>query len=49
MNMAEQIKFLLELYPTETELFDVLDIELEEVLMILLMGGHIKMPEFVER
>lgn len=38
---------LLDIYPLD-ELFDVLDIEIEDVIAILVKGGHIKLPEFIE-
>lgn len=38
---------LLELYPLD-DLFDILDIEVEEVISILVKGGHVKLPEFIE-
>jgi len=45
----DQIAELIELYPDLDELFDVLDITIEDVLEILLLGGHISIPEFLER
>lgn len=38
---------LLELYPLD-ELFDILDIEVADVIAILVKGGHVKIPEYVE-
>lgn len=38
---------LLELYPLD-DLFDILDIEVEEVIAILVKGGHVRLPEFIE-
>lgn len=40
---------LLELYPDLEELFEVLDITPLEVLEILLEGGHIEVPDYLER
>lgn len=45
--MEQRIKMLLELYPLD-DLFDILDIEVEEVISILVKGGHVKLPEFIE-
>ena len=45
--MEQQIDMLLELYPDRDELFDVLDIELSRVIEILLKGGHVSLPDFL--
>lgn len=37
------------MYPDLEELFEVLDITPLEVLEVLLEGGHIELPEFLER
>lgn len=39
---------LIEMYPDTDELFDVLDIELVNVIEILVRGGHVKIPEYIE-
>lgn len=44
----QEIKELLELYSTE-EVFDILDITIEEVLEHLLEGGFVVLPPFLER
>lgn len=44
----QEIKELLELYSTE-EVFDILDITVEEVLEHLLEGGFVVLPPFLER
>lgn len=36
------------LYPDLDELFDVLDIDIEDVIEILLDGGHVQLPPFLE-
>ncbi len=46
--MEQKIDMLLELYPDLDELFDVLDIEISDVLAILVKGGHVKIPEYIE-
>lgn len=46
--MEKRIRMLIDLYPDLDELFDVLDIEIEEVIEILIRGGHVKLPEYVE-
>ena len=45
--MEQRIRMLLDLYPLD-ELFDILDIEVEEVIAILIRGGHAQLPEFIE-
>jgi hypothetical protein len=47
-EFEEAISSLIDLYPLE-ELFEVLDITPERVLEILLSGGHVVLPEFLER
>lgn len=39
---------LLELYPDLEELFEVLDITPQRVLEVLLRGGHVDLPPFME-
>lgn len=46
--MEEKIDMLMDLYPDLEELFEVLDIEIQEVLTILVRGGHVKLPDFIE-
>lgn len=52
MNYEKQIERFLKEYPDEEfgarGLFDELDIELEEVLIVLLTKGKIVMPEWTE-
>ena len=38
---------LIETYDID-ELFDVLDIELEDVIEILVRGGHVQIPEHIQ-
>lgn len=45
--LEDRIKMLLDIYPLD-ELFDVLDIEIETVIEILVKGGYVKLPEFIE-
>jgi hypothetical protein len=45
--LEDRIKMLLDIYPLD-ELFDVLDIEIEAVIEILVKGGHVRLPEFIE-
>jgi riboflavin biosynthesis pyrimidine reductase len=47
-EFEEAISSLIDLYPLE-ELFEVLDITPERVLEILLEGGHVVLPEFLDR
>lgn len=44
----EEIRELLELYELD-ELFEVLEIDPYDVIEILLMGGHVSLPPFLER
>lgn len=44
----EEIKELLDLYELD-DLFDELDITKEEVLTILLEGGHVALPPYLEK
>lgn len=44
----DQIEELLELFPLE-ELFEHLDITPYQVLKILLDGGHVNIPPYLER
>lgn len=44
----EEVEELLELYSVE-DLFDVLDIDIRRVLEILVEGGHVVLPDFLER
>lgn len=37
---------LVDLYPVD-DLFDQLDITLEEVLTILVRGGHVQLPDYL--
>lgn len=46
--MEEVVRDLLELFELD-ELFDHLDITPEEVLTILIEGGHVKVPEYLVR
>lgn len=46
--MVDDIEELLDLYELE-ELFEVLEITPYDVLAILLTGGHVVLPEFLER
>ena len=39
---------LIEMYPDTDELFDVLDIELVDVIEILIRGGHVRLPDYIE-
>jgi uncharacterized membrane protein len=48
MVSEEQILEFLELYSLE-EAFEVLDITPEAVLEILISGGHVVLPEFLQR
>lgn len=45
----EEVKELLEVYPDLDELFDVLDITVQEVIEHLLEAGLVKLPPFLER
>jgi hypothetical protein len=45
--LEDKIKMLLDIYPLD-ELFDILDIEIEDVIEILVKGGHVQLPEFIE-
>lgn len=44
-----QLEELLELFPDLEELFEQLDITPLEVLEVLLEGGHIAIPDYLER
>lgn len=46
--MEDQIRELLETYDLD-DLFDVLDITPERVLEILVEGGHVVLPPWIER
>jgi hypothetical protein len=46
--MSEKIDMLIKLYPDLDELFDILDIDLHDVIAILVRGGHVKLPDYVE-
>lgn len=43
-----EIKVLLEVYEDLEDLFDALDITINEVLSILLQGGHVELPPFLQ-
>lgn len=45
--LEKRIRMLIETYPID-ELFDVLDIELEDVIAILVRGGHVTIPDYIE-
>jgi len=45
--MESKIREMLELYSLD-DLFEVLDITPERVLEILLEGGHVELPPFLE-
>lgn len=45
--MSEKIDMLIELHPID-EIFDILDIDLADVIAILVRGGHVKLPDYVE-
>jgi hypothetical protein len=47
--MLDPLEELLELYPDLEELFEALDITPYEVLQALLTGGHIVLPDYLER
>lgn len=47
--MTREIDILIELYPDLDELFESLDITPFEVLRILLAGGHVSLPPFLEQ
>ena len=46
--MEQKIDMLIELYPELDDLFDELDITIEEVISILLKGGHVKLPDYLD-
>ena len=45
--MEERIRMLLDTYSLD-DVFDILDIEVEEVIAILVRGGHVKFPDYIE-
>lgn len=45
----DQIRELIELYPDLEELFEVLDITVQEVIEHLLEHGMVQLPPFLER
>lgn len=46
--MEQKIDMLLDLYPDLDELFEVLDITPYRVVEILLKGGHVDLPPYME-
>lgn len=46
--MESKLEALLDLFPDLEELLEQLDITPLEVLEILYLGGHIKLPEYLE-
>ena len=39
---------LIEIHTDTDELFDVLNIELVDVIEILVRGGHVRIPDYIE-
>ena len=46
--MESKLDMLLELYPDLDDLFDHLDITPFEVLKILISGGHVQLPPYLD-
>ena len=46
-DVSKKIDMLIELHPID-EIFDILDIDLADVIAILVRGGHVKLPDYCE-